>query len=305
MVGRCWLAELFPKFRIAGCFFVACALLGAGAGRAQAPAPPQAAPQKDATAQANEKIDESDQKARALLAQMVTALGGDRWLNMKSAYFEGRTSGFFQGKPTGAVADFFDLRTPVQPQLPPPDKLGQERIELTKKHDVVSIFTSDASGANQAWEITYRGKRALPEDQAGEYFRRRDHSVEIVVKIWLKDPGAVLISEGQRMAERHLTDQVTLISSSNDSITLQLDTGTHLPLRRIFQWRDPVYKDKNEEVEEYDDYHLIDGVQTPFTTTRFHNSDMTNQRFLYRAAYDKPVSPGSFDPDATAAKIKR
>ncbi len=32
---------------------------------------------------------------------------------------------------------------------------------------------------------------------------------------------------------------------------------THLPLRRSYFWRDPVYKDKNEETEEYDDYHNI------------------------------------------------
>ena len=34
-----------------------------------------------------------------------------------------------------------------------------------------------------------------------------------------------------------------------------MDVQTHLPLRRSFQWRDPLYKDKNTDAEEYDDYH--------------------------------------------------
>ncbi len=55
--------------------------------------------------------------------------------------------------------------------------------------------------------------------------------------------------------ERHLADQTTLINADNDSITIQTDAETHLPLRRSYQWRDPLYKDKNTDAEEYDDYH--------------------------------------------------
>jgi len=42
--------------------------------------------------------------------------------------------------------------------------------------------------------------------------------------------------------ERKLGEQVTLISADNESITILMDTQTHLPLERIFQWRDPLYK---------------------------------------------------------------
>ena len=43
----------------------------------------------------------------------------------------------------------------------------------------------------------------------------------------------------------------------------------------------------------------------PFTITRYHNGDMTNQRFLYHAAYDGALTPDMFNPDQTAAKIKK
>ncbi len=249
------------------------------------------APAQPAKAQALPP-DPSDAKCRKLLAQMVEALGGQKWLTLTDTALQGRTSGFFQGKPTGAISDFYSLRTPPTPKMQ-----GQERLEYTKKRDIVSIFNTDA-----AWEITFRGKRPLPEDQASDYFRRRDHSIETAILVWLKDPATVLLYEGQQAAERHLTDQVTLISPSNDAITLQLDVETHLPLRRIFRWRDPVYKDKDEEIDEYDDYHLIDGIQTPFTLTRFHNGDMVSERFLYKAAYNVPIPPDAFNADAAAAK---
>jgi hypothetical protein len=239
---------------------------------------------EDAVSRANE------QKARSILSAMVQALGGDRWLNLKDASFDGRTSGFYQGKPTGGISDYFDYR-----RFP-----DQERIELGKKRDVVEFFLGTAG-----WEVTYRGKKALPQDQLDDYLRRRDHSVDAAVRVWLKDPKTIVLFDKQSLVERHLADQVTLISPTNDSITLQMDAQTHLPLRRSFQWRDPLYKDKNEEAEEYDDYHMVDGIPTAFTITRFHNGDMTNQRYLYRAAYNTNLADSMFDVDATAAKIKK
>jgi len=239
---------------------------------------------EDAAAKANE------QKARAALAAMVQAMGGDKWLTLKDESFDGRTSGFFQGKPTGGIADYFDYR-----RFP-----DQERIELGKKRDVVEFFLGNAG-----WEVTYRGKRPLPQDQVDDVLRRRDHSVETAVRVWLKDPKTIVIFDRQSLVERHLADEVTLISAENDSITIEMDAQTHLPLRRKFKWRDPLYKDLNEEAEEYDDYHMVDGIATAFTLTRLHNGDMTNQRYLYRAAYNSNLPDSMFDVDATASKIKK
>ena len=125
------------------------------------------------------------------------------------------------------------------------------------------------------------------------------------MRVWLNDPKTVLIYGGQNLVERHLADQTTLINAENDSITIQTDAETHLPLRRTCQWRDPLYHDKNTDAEEYDDYHTIEGFPTAYTITRYHNGDMTNQRFLSHAAYNIPLTPDMFNPDVAAAKIKK
>jgi hypothetical protein len=221
---------------------------------------------------------------------MVTAMGGQRWVTLTSSMQQGRTSGFYQGKPTGATSEFYEIQ-----KFP-----DQTRIELGKKRDVLEIING-----KQVWEVTYKGKKELPKDQTDELLRRRDHSIRTAVQVWLKDPKTVLIYGGQNLVERHLADQTTLINSENDSITIQTDAETHLPLRRSYQWRDPVYKDKNTDAEEYDDYHLVEGLPTAYTITRYHNGDMTNQRFLFRAAYDIPLTPDMFNPDQAAAKIKK
>jgi hypothetical protein len=105
------------------------------------------------------------------------------------------------------------------------------------------------------------------------------------------------------MVERHLTDKITILTAQNDAVTLELDSTTHLPMRRTFQWRNPEFKDFDEEVEDYDDYHTIQGLPTAMTITRYHNGDMTNQRYLTKVVYNAPLAPDLFDP-ATLLKKK-
>jgi hypothetical protein len=154
-------------------------------------------------------------------------------------------------------------------------------------------------------EVTYKGRAALPQDIVDDYLRRRDHSIEMVVKVWLKDPNTILIYEGQRLAERHLADQVTLISAQNEAVTIQTDTQTHLPLRRTFQWRDPVYKDKNTDAEEYDDYHVMEGFPTPFTISRYKNDDEVRQYYLVHVKYNQELPTDFWSVDAVTQRIKK
>src|ERR1700689_389841 len=79
----------------------------------------------------NEDAAANQKKARATLDAMVTALGGQRWLTLTSTMQQGRTSGFYQGKPTGATSEFFEIQ-----KFP-----DQVRIELGKKHDVFEIIS--------------------------------------------------------------------------------------------------------------------------------------------------------------------
>lgn len=229
-------------------------------------------------------------KAHAELDAMLQALGGQRWLSLQNTYYHGRVSGFYQGKPTGAIEDYYEWITPS----------GQARIEYGKKHDDIEIFSGD-----KCWEATYLGKRDLPKDICEDYLRRRDHSISVALRVWMNDPRTLFLDEGQTLSERHLTDQVTLINADNDSITIQMDAQTHLPRSCTFKWRDPVYHDKNTDREEYDNYHPIDGFATPFSVTRFHNGDIASQRFLYSAGYNVTLPPNGFDIDAIATHIKK
>ncbi len=229
-------------------------------------------------------------KARAALEAMIKALGGDAWLNMKNMEREGHIAAFHRGDPDPGTTLFFDFH-----QWP-----DHDRVEYTKHRDVVQFYI-----ARKGTEVTYRGAGPLPQEQVDDFLRRRDHSIELAMKVWLKNPQTILVYEGQRMAERHMAEQVTLISPENEAITIQMDVQTHLPLSRSFEWRDPIYKDKNKDVEEYADYHDLDGFPTPLSITRVHNDEMARQLFIDKAHYNQDLPADFWDIPAVAQKIKK
>ncbi len=228
------------------------------------------------------------QKARAALAATIQALGGQAWLNIHTSRDHVRMAAFFQGNPTGEVADAVISR-----ELP-----GKERIE-SDKAKVVQIF-SGSSG----WEITYKGKKGLPAEQVDDHLRWEKYSLRMVLGQWAGDPATALLDEGTVQVERHLAEKITLMNAANDAVTLEVDAASHLPLRLSFAWRDRRFHDKNTDAVEYDSYHRIGGIATPFTVTRTHNGEIVLQEFLLRAEYNIALPENLFDPDYAAAHLK-
>ena len=259
---------------------------------------PSAAPPSDAP-----NGQTTEQRGRALIDQMIVALGGNLWLNRATIQLEGRGAAFFHGQPDTGISEYHELRRLPASGLPEADRVGflTERgvIMPGKKIDVVQIWT-----ANQGYEVTFKGQTTLPKEQVEDYYRRRAHSIEEVIRTWIHAPGVMIVAEGTAMVERRLVDKVTILSANNDAVTLELDSTSHLPLSRTFQWRNEQFKDFDEDAEEYDDYHTIQGLPTALTLTRYHNGDMTNQRYLSKVTYNTPADPALFDLTTLVKKTK-
>ena len=230
---------------------------------------------------------ENVRKAKTLLDQMLQALGGNSYLNIEDISQEGRTYGFHLGQSEGVGVVFWRF-------YKFPDK---DRVELTKKRDVVYVYRGD-----KGFEITYKGTRSDDPKTVSEYLRRREYSLDWVIRRWLPQPGIALFYEGHTVAAQKDTEQVTITSASNQSVTLYIDTSTHLPVKKTFSWRDLTDKQRNVEDEIYDAYRPVQGVMTPFSVTRFYNGDMSSQRFLNSVSYNKGLSDSMFAADVTAPK---
>lgn len=251
----------------------------------QTMAPPSANKQAPQPSGAPGSLDqENARKAKALLDHMIRALGGSAYLNIQDISQQGRAYSFFHGQPNSVGTLFWRF-------YKYPDK---DRIELTKQRDVVYIYSGD-----KGYEITYKGTSAEDHDALQEYLRRRAHSLDWVIRQWLVQPGIALFYEGSTVAGDKPADQVTILTANNDSVTLYLDTETHLPIKKTYSWRDPKDKLRNTEDETYDNYRSVEGIMTPFSVTRYLNGDMSNQRFLHEVSYNRGLNDALFAASIT------
>jgi hypothetical protein len=239
----------------------------------------QAGPPPAAAGQSMPVEQENAHKAKALLDQMIQALGGDAYLTIQDISQEGRTYSFHLGIPNSVGVLFWRF-------YKFPDK---DRMELTKKRDVIYV-----QNGNKGYEITYKGTRAQEAKDLDDYLRRRDYALDWVLRHWLHEPGIALFYEGPTVAEQKPAEQVTIMNARNQGVTLFIDVNTHLPVKKTFSWRDPTDKQRNVEDEVYDNYRPVQGIITPFSITRFYNGDMSNQRFLTSVSYNQGLSESMF-----------
>jgi len=282
-----------------GCLVLAVLAGGSTRAHGQASELPSAAPSTVAG-------ESPEQRGRRLLDEMVTALGGPAWLNRRTVYLEGRTARFFHGQPTESVTRFDEWTKLADWSLPTSTELNRivyytPRFTLigpeTQKQDVAHLWTAD-----KGYEVTYKGETELPKEQVADYMRRRAHSIEEVMRTWVKAPGVMIVSEGSATQDRRLVDKVTVFSANNDAVTLSLDQATHLPLQRSFEWRNELFKDHDIDEETYTDYRLFQGVQTPMNVTRYRDGDIVDQIYYDKVKYGEPMGPELFDPSKVLVK---
>ncbi len=229
-----------------------------------------------------EAVQNSD-KAKAIIEQGIEALGGQVYLTIRDREQQGRGYSFHHGNPTGGGGPFWSFS-----QFP-----DKERVEFTKERDIAQVFVGD-----KGYEITFKGPHPLEQKDLDDYLRRRRFSLERVLRMWVNDPGMVMLFEGNAIAAQHPAYQVTLVNAQNESVTLYFDTDSHLPIKKSFEWRDPVDKQKNLEEEVYENYRSVSGIMAPYNVTRYFNGDMSNQRFLNTVTINQDLDPTMFDPNS-------
>jgi hypothetical protein len=270
--------------------FCSLVLLASTCALAQKPAvvttPVAPPPQTGPTAAENE----NSAKARQVLDRMIRALGGDAYMSYTTMTETGRSYRFWHGEPAGTGVVFWRF-------WEYPDK---DRMELTKQRDWIIIYKGDG-----AWEKTFRGTAKLDPDDLKEYLETRSYSNEYVLRQWLKAPGTSLFYDGATIAEQRPAEKVTIMDAQNRAVSYFIDSNTHLPIKKSYTVRDPQTKDRDDVEEVYDNYRLIQGIQTPLSWTWNRNGQMHRQRFLNTVSYNAPFAATLFQPDAVNYNPKK
>ncbi len=249
--------------------------------QAQKTVPPPAAPAPPGSASAQ---DPGAQKARTLLDKMIAALGGNAYLTYTARSEQGRTFSFYGGQAKGLGTDYWLF-------WQYPDK---DRTEVTKKRDIAYVHNGD-----KGFEITFRGTAAMADKEMEDYLRRRAHSMEVVLREWLKDSKTLVLYGGPGIVDNRMTEQVTLLNAKDDAVTIAIDADNYLPVRKSFSYRDPVDNLKTEEADTYGSYRPEQGMMTAHTIVHFRNGEVTAQRFITHVEYNPQLNASLFEATVT------
>ncbi len=283
--------------------FFAIVLLSTLAAAQAGSAPPAQTTAPAPATSMNPTDSENARKARGFLDQAIAALGGQAYLTAQNLAEEGRWYSIYHGRSRGAGVQYRQfIRFLEQDRLeifgrgnvfvPLPLFGSVDVIVVSKKaskSDIVIIHNGD-----KGYETTNKGTSAQDKDDLSAYLRRRRHSLERVLRTWIKDPTMQYFYDGMAIVDARPTDQVTLLNQQNDAVTIYLDQNSHLPVKTSFTWRDPEDKQKNVEEEIFDNYRLVQGIMTPHSITRTFNGEMSHQRFINTAKYNLRLDDSIF-----------
>ena len=227
----------------------------------------------------------NQQKAKAIIDRMIQALGGQAYLTVHDSFSKGRYGRFHNDVEVGFSLYYRYWQWP-----------DKERYDLGEDRMVAQLYLDD-----KIKEITYKGARDVdPVKENNTDMRlkipRRHYTLDRVLREWLNQPGTILIYEGQTLANNRMADKVTVINGKNEAVTLLVSPDNHLPLEKQFTWRDPLFGDRDEISELFDNWRMVQGVNTPYTVQVLYNKHLLRQDSIISIAYNERPPDYYFTP---------
>jgi len=241
-----------------------------------------------------------EQRGKRVVDECVQALGGDRFLNMQNRVETGRVYSFYRESLTGlSIAKIYTRYD--SDVIDTAHELAQhERDNYDKKEDYGTLFSD-----KEAFDVTYRGARPLPADRFARYKETTLHDIFYILRVRLHEPGWIFESKGADVLETTAVEIVDLTDVENRTTTVYFDHLTKLPVRQVWYRRDPVTKDKNEEVTHFTKYRDAGGIQWPFAVERDRNGEKIYEIFSTSVEVNDPkVSNNLFMLPSTIKLLK-
>lgn len=222
-------------------------------------------------------------KIQKLFQDAIQAMGGEAYLNVTDMVSEGQTFAFnFEGASSLPVkySDYTKF----------PDK---SRFELgnRKKERDVTVFNL---GTNEGWilEGQKETRDATPEEM--ESFKKAvKHSIDMIFRFRYKDPANRLFYVGTGEGKDDRLEIVKLVDPENDEVLVYFDRITKLPAK--IEYRDINNKGvRQRHVEEFSQWFMKQGVNTPLRVDGYLNGRRRSQNFILKIAYNSNLQDSFF-----------
>ena len=223
--------------------------------------------------------EEREAKGKQILQQLITALGGPTYLDVKESECDGRLAQFgHAGELTGYTSFKVYWRFP-----------DKNRTDFSKKGVIVNVYNGD-----RGWTLDKGGVSELSGAQVADFQEQTKRDINNLLRVRLKEPGIVVRYGGQDIVDLKTVDRVEVVDSEQRDFLLAVDRTTHQLVRTVITIADDTSPDRSVETRIYTNYQLMDGVQTPLQITLDRNGRRINQVFFASCKYNVGFAPEFF-----------
>ena len=218
-------------------------------------------------------------KGKQLLDQLITALGGPTYLDVRESQCDGRLAQFGH---SGELTGYTNFKV----YWSFPDK---NRTDFAKKGVIVNVYNGD-----KGWTLDRGGVSELSNAAVADFQEQTKRDVNNLLRIRMKEPGMVIRFGGTDIVDLKTVDWVEMVDSEQRDFRLAVDRTTHQLVRTITTLADDTSPDRSVETRIFTNYQLMDGVQTPLQITLDRNGRRINQVFFQSCKYNVGFSQDFF-----------
>jgi hypothetical protein len=242
-------------------------------------------------------------RAREVIQHAIRAMGGPAYLNVKDITRSGRFSTFeHSGESRGTVRVTDIVKLPDKERIeydfkmyygvdaPIPLVIIDIPYPLSKKGSSFEVRNGD-----EGWVLGSGGVIPLEKDAVEHNRRARKKDIFLLFRTRLNDPNLVFRYTGQEVVDLKWVDGVEITDADRFVTRIAFDHSTGLPIRSIFQYRDPEYDNQpTEDRDYYSLYQWVQGVYTAFQIGHEHNGYKASQMFYEDVKYNTGLSDSLF-----------
>jgi len=214
--------------------------------------------------------------AEKVLDDMIQALGGKAFLDVKDIHSTGRLFTFKRGELAGSdvFGDYIKF----------PD---MERTEFgTLRNKTIHV-----NRGNEGWIL--EGKDLKPQSavQIEDFLIGMKTSFDYITRFVLKQPRTTVQLTGSEIVDFKRADILEVRDASKNLIRFYIDRQTHLPAKmQVRRANKSVVQE-----EQYSNWHMFQGVATPLYVSRLTDNEKTMEIRLDNAMYNSNVADNLFN----------
>ena len=235
-------------------------------------------------------------RGRAIVEQSLAALGGPKFMAMENRVEQGRLYSFYREQLNGLAT----ARVYTKYEQPAGSIATRERQSFGKKEEDYAYLFTDKEGV----QVTFRGVRPLPAGQYEKYVDTTLRNIFYLLRYRLDELGMVFEFKETAVFDNNPVEVVDITDAENRTVTVYFHRTTHLPIRQVFIRRDPLTKERMEEMTVYNKYRDVSGVLWPWSVVRFRNGSKIFEMYSESVAINGKLEASLFAPPLGAKRLK-